>query len=442
MRSFVRRRGRLLAVLGALTLLAIGVGVGTAIGLAQTSGGSEARLRVEAPVEAVACGERFPVTVYLDELEARPSPLREGVEYGVGAVGVWLGYDPQVLRVEEGPGVVEANAELREIDPDGDGEAQLFMALGPYVDNHEGEVVFTELWVRMDPETKRGEEGPSPSWAGGPVALFTVNFLANEAGTSTLEITEVQMVDPGQEWYRPVELVHGSVEVSEEEGGCPELPLPPPLPTVPPGPTLPPTWTPEPTRTPVPPSEAVEPVPAAEGGRADCPADWYVYNDPDGRFSMCYPGGMDVSRGAAIVGERGPVLRVEGGSVGAKQGGAGWFHVFLSWGHDREMFLGPDSPYTCEDMTFTLGQTAVRPLELRLGDASAVGCAAVGRGEGLGLGPEGVGAIALYVPLPAGADVPAPGGYVNVRLYYIGPGFEGVPEEAEQMLRSIRVGMP
>lgn len=35
--------------------------------------------------------------------------------------------------------------------------------------------------------------------------------------------------------------------------------------------------------------EAVEPVPAAEGGRADCPADWYVYNDPDGHFSMCYP---------------------------------------------------------------------------------------------------------------------------------------------------------
>jgi hypothetical protein len=49
--------------------------------------------------------------------------------------------------------------------------------------------------------------------------------------------------------------------------------------------------TPFPTRTPVvvPTPQVVAPVLAAEGGRSDCAADWAVYSDPDGRFSLCYP---------------------------------------------------------------------------------------------------------------------------------------------------------
>jgi len=50
-------------------------------------------------------------------------------------------------------------------------------------------------------------------------------------------------------------------------------------------PTPPPTAASPVIQTPV----ALTPTPAALGGRPDCPADWAAYNDPDGRFSLCYP---------------------------------------------------------------------------------------------------------------------------------------------------------
>jgi hypothetical protein len=73
------------------------------------------------------------------------------------------------------------------------------------------------------------------------------------------------------------------------------------------------TATPTATRTATPEalggaSEAVEPVLASEGGRPDCPEGWYVYTDPDGHFSICYP--SDWSARAAP-----PQIRDSGWSV-------------------------------------------------------------------------------------------------------------------------------
>jgi hypothetical protein len=375
MRELVRGRVRWLAAVG---LLAVAVGVGTVVGLAQTGGAdSEARLRVEGPAEAVPCGERFPVTVYLDELTRRPSPSAEGVEFGLGAVGVRLGYDPQVLRVEEGAGAVAANPALEQVDADADGNAARFQGIGPFIDNHKGEVFFAEFWVGVDPDTKQRYAGPSPAWAGGPLSLFTVTFLANGAGTSALTLSDVEMTDPGEAWYRPVALEQGSVTVSGEKGGCPDLPLPPPQPTPRPAPTVAPTWTPVPTSTPVPPPQAVEPVPAAEGGRPDCPDGWYVYADPDGHFSICYP--PDWSARAAP-----PQIRDSGWSV----------HIQSPITEATK--TGP----SIGSVSITVGWTA--------GSPSVLGCAGAptegGRQETLQV--AGHQAVACHFEMPH--DVPAP----------------------------------
>lgn len=74
-------------------------------------------------------------------------------------------------------------------------------------------------------------------------------------------------------------------------GGAEELettPTPQVTPT--PSPTVAPTATSTPQGVGAPqPPETVEPVLASEGGRPDCPEGWYVYDDPDGHFSICYP---------------------------------------------------------------------------------------------------------------------------------------------------------
>lgn len=98
------------------------------------------------------------------------------------------------------------------------------------------------------------------------------------------------------------------------------------------------------------------------------------------------------------------------------------------------MLLGRDSPYTCEDMTLVMGQTVVKPVEFAVVNATAVGCA--------GIGAQGTVGVQMYVPLPLGADVPAPRGYINVLLNYPGGDFDSLPGQAEEILRTLQVEVP
>ncbi len=82
--------------------------------------------------------------------------------------------------------------------------------------------------------------------------------------------------------------VWGVLIASCRDGAGVAAPTPPPTET--PQPTVTPALTPTPFPTPAP----VVGVPAHEGGRTDCPADWYVYNDADGYFSVCFPSDASV----------------------------------------------------------------------------------------------------------------------------------------------------
>lgn len=280
------KRGKLAALAALAVVLAA---VGGIVAFALGPGGAANGVRLSGPSGSVPCGVSVSVSVYLDDLEARPSPNAPGVNYGLNAFAFWINYDPDILRIQSQSDVI-LNPELNQMDPDGDGVLPSFGLFGAYIDSYNGTLTYAAGSVVADPRTNLGEEGPDPVWAQRPIQLFQVQFLTNNAGTSPVTISRVELGDPGTQAYEPVTITNTSVTVSG--GNCPNLPRPTPTPTPPATPTA--TPTPTPTTTPTPEGlgrgpEPVAPVLASKGGRPDCPADWYVYNDPDGHFSICYP---------------------------------------------------------------------------------------------------------------------------------------------------------
>jgi hypothetical protein len=283
------RKGRLGALAGAVLVAAV---VGAIVVFA-LPGGAENKVSLNGPGGTVECGASVPVTVDLDDLEARPSPNKQGVNYGLNAFALWISFDPDILRIQS-QGDVVLNTELNQADPDG-----VFPNFAPYatfIDSYSGTLTYAAGSVVIDPVTNLGEEGPDPVAAGHSIQLFCITFLANNTGTSPVTITSVDLGDPGTQPYEPVTVTNTSVTVSG--GTCPNLPRPTPTSTPPVTPTA--TLTPAatstgPELTPTPTAEGagegsrpVTPVLASEGGRPDCPAGWYVYKDPDGHYSVCY----------------------------------------------------------------------------------------------------------------------------------------------------------
>ena len=120
-------------VLGALVLAAAGVAAGSIVAISLGGDGDTKRptgretvLRIEPAQQQVACGPGpVAVFIFLDDLEARVSPLDANSHYGISSFQFLLRYDPQVLRVGQAINL-ELNADLSQEDPDGDGQARSF----------------------------------------------------------------------------------------------------------------------------------------------------------------------------------------------------------------------------------------------------------------------------------------------------------------------------
>jgi len=414
------KRGKLGALGGVAVVLAA---VGGIVAFALGPGGAENRVRVSGPSGSVPCGVSVPVSVYLDDLEARPSPNTPGVNYGLGAFAVWVSYDADILRVQSRSDVI-LNPELDQMDPDGDGVFPSFGRFGPYIDNYSGTVGYAAGSLVIDPSTNLPEEGPDPLWAQRPIQLFQVQFLTNNAGISPVTISRVELGDPGTQAYEPVTITNTSVTVTG--GTCPNLPRPTPTPTPPVTPTR--TPTPAPTPTPTPEglgrgSEPVTPVPASEGGRPDCPAGWYVYNDPDRRFSICYPPGWD-----AI-----PVTTPEQTT-----------HVQLSTALEKSatqlpidyvsiainvLLAGSKVDTSCEKAAADWGGAWAEAGVLALSGVEASTCQGAGPTELWGYGP-------LQAVVPIGAD----GTSLLIFAYKTGPDVSAGAALIEQVLRTLAPG--
>jgi hypothetical protein len=287
----MRRKIVLLTALAIAAVAVVGGLAATAFGPEDGApakpSGKETRIRIEPQKDNVACsGDKQAVDVFLDDLRPRPN--------GLAAFQVTLVYDPSILRVEE-PEDAQMNPALASAQTAGGMRA--FMPAPTTIDNLEGYVFMGAVGIPQGEPFNAAAQGLDPVARGEPILLFTVNFQTVGEGTSPLTVYRgeepspkagalgVQVVDYAGQVYAPVTITDSSLTVTA--GKC----TPAPAVTARPTQVLP---TPFPTRTPVvvPTPQQVTPVPTVEAGRPDCPDGWAAFNDPDGRFSLCYPSAL------------------------------------------------------------------------------------------------------------------------------------------------------
>ena len=123
-----------------------------------------------------------------------------------------------------------------------------------------------------------------------------------------------------------------------------------------------------PTIGPAPTSALVTPMPAAEGGRADCPQDWAVHSDPEGYFSLCYPAEWAATSRAQYHPDFGAGLSLRSTDVGQTDS----VYMHLYWEKTNASDLGLRSE-PCENVDpFSID---VREITITLAERSVLACA-------------------------------------------------------------------
>ena len=286
----------------AVALIAVVVGAVVAVGQggddsASAPTGERTLLRVEAGAEAT-CGATVLASIYLDDLETRPSPYDESKAFGLVAFELPITYDPRVLQIGEGSNVV-LNDQLDEVDSDRDGVLRNWIPAS-HINDGEGWAMVAGSSYNPnsggDDKLNR-EEGIVPSQSGAPLLLATVRFSVIGEGDSSISIESgpggafqrdaITLYDPAIKRYESAEVKAASV--TGRGGDCAGVVISTPIPTRAPAATLavPPTPT-------VPVWSTVEAPDAAAIGRTDCPATWVAYIDPEGNYSLCYPKELEV----------------------------------------------------------------------------------------------------------------------------------------------------
>ncbi|MGB6836481.1 MAG: hypothetical protein WBF66_02110 [Dehalococcoidia bacterium] len=420
----------LVALLGVIwgALVVAGLSPGGEEGVTEPSGTRNV-LRIEPVLSSVSCSDqKRTVLIFLDDLEARPSLTGSEANRGFAAFELTLHYDPKILQIEV-PLDVRLNPGLSLEDPDGDGLARNFIPGPTTIDNFAGTVYMGAVGIGPGTEEGKREEGPDPVAKGAPLRLFSVEFLTVGEGTSPLTVSGAGVADSAVGQYTPLEIKESGITVSG--GKCVE-----PLPATPrPTQVLPPA---PPTATPpvVRPWQTVVPVPAAQGGRADCADGWDVYNDPDGRFSLCYPPGLRATTGPAIPGGRGAAVNL---TTHAEDGAGTPVNSFLiaaSWSPSKQILIGPESPVTCADMRLVSVQESIRSTDLVVAGRKATGCEAFGSE----LGPAGRFELrSIHVDIPVEPDGSGAAGFIGIILNYTGPDFEGTLNSALRILGTVAI---
>lgn len=184
------------------------------------------------------------------------------------------------------------------------------------------------------------------------------------------------------------------------------------------------------TSTPVlPPAATWATVTAPEAtavGRSDCPGDWLAYNDPENRYSICYPVDDRVSASDLALNVRSPQP--------ASQQNDG-FTVFVSWSEVTS--FGPSrkaDAETCQGQ-FVMGQEASSVVELTVSGSSMSACLAYGTTE------DGIPLGSLLGDIPLAADGSERDGFLNLRLDFGGPSVPQVPPGGQQILDTLAVNV-
>jgi hypothetical protein len=437
----MRRKVLLLTALAVAAVAAIGGLAATAFGPEDGSvakpTGKETRIRIEPQKDSVACsGDKQAVDVFLDDLQARPSAL--------AAFQLTLLYDPSILRVEK-PEDAQMNPALASAQTAGG--TRNFIPAPVTIDNLEGYVFMGAVGIPegVHEGVREGEfdpaaQGLDPVARGEPILLFTVNFQTVGEGTSALSVSrpeegpqkpwapELEVLDYAGQPYAPVVVTDSSLTVTA--GDC----APAPAVTARPTQVLP---TPFPTRTPVivPTPQQVTPVPAAEGGRPDCPEGWNAYRDPDDHFSFCFPPGLSVVTSRVADPELGGVSVNLGVPVsGSEPSAPNRVLMALGWGVDPVFNPALDLVELCPVAPLLRRQETSVPVEIQIGGRKAVGCAATGADDISGP-PVNV----LLVQIPVSAAEGPDEGYVKLKMSIIGPDIGPVEAQGRAILDTLVV---
>ncbi len=172
------------------------------------------------------------------------------------------------------------------------------------------------------------------------------------------------------------------------------------------------------------------PMPGWRPARPDCPAGWWVYNDPDGYFSLCHPPellrGADNWRPSPFEGIVFTVTDPENQGVAPR-------NVFsLRLYHGRivgVVGMGSAGQGICANYDPLLTKpTWTGYVEMTIDGRTAFGCDAEG--------PSG----RLGVPIRAvKLKAPARDAFVVVAFSYLGPDLEGTFGQIEEILATVRL---
>lgn len=187
-----------------------------------------------------------------------------------------------------------------------------------------------------------------------------------------------------------------------------------------------PTQTATPVLAPAPTWATVTAPEATAVGRSDCPGDWLAYDDPDNRYSICYPGDARVSASDLALNVRGPQP--------ASQQNDG-FTVFVSWSEVTSFGASRKADAeTCQGQ-FVMGQKASSLVELTVSGSQMSACFAHGATD------DGIPLGSLVGDISLAADGSKRDGFLNLRLDFGGPSAPEIPPGGQAILDTLVVNV-
>jgi hypothetical protein len=163
---------------------------------------------------------------------------------------------------------------------------------------------------------------------------------------------------------------------------------------------------------------------AQVAGRSDCQAGWLAYEDPQGRFSICYPAGYTATAGDDAVNIDNPR---------APEQTAGLIGLAVGWSAAASVEPYPLDATACSQVVRVMNQTSSELVDVSAGGLMTTACLSLGALETDPPTP-----IAnLRGALPLAADGSASEGYVSFEASVTTA--EPVPDEALAIVETISI---
>jgi hypothetical protein len=163
---------------------------------------------------------------------------------------------------------------------------------------------------------------------------------------------------------------------------------------------------------------------AQSAGRSDCPAGWLVYDDPQDRFSICYPADYTATASDDAVNIDNP--RAAGQT-------AGLIGLAVGWDATPGTASYPPSAESCPQEVLVMNQTSSELVELTISGRSTPAC--LSRGALDTAPPVTIGS--LRGALPHAADGSEGEGYVRFEVSFTG--VEQTPVAAQAIIETLSI---